>query len=326
MGVNFYRFSISWSRILPKGYTNEINPDGIRYYNNLIDGLLAKNIQPMVTMFHYDLPKPLQDLGGWSNAVISDLFQDYARILFQNFGDRVKFWITINTNTWGYGDSEFPPMLNQSGFLDYLCIKNSILAHAKVYHLYHDKFKNQMGQIGITIDGRWYESGTESAKDRDAAERAREFNVGLWTNPIFGNGDFPEIVKQRVKFVSEKEGFFRSRLPEFTQNEQNFVRKSFDFLGLNIYTSFLVKDAEERTEKEFSWDKDIKAKIYQDTQWEGSRSSWLKVTPWGLRKVLSWVKEKYNSPPIFITENGFSDEGEIEDFGRVNFLKVIFKS
>ncbi|XP_044260672.1 myrosinase 1-like [Tribolium madens] len=326
LGVNFYRFSISWPRILPRGFPNEVNPDGIRYYNNLIDGLLAKNIQPMVTMFHFDLPKPLQDLGGWTNPVISDLFEDYARILFKNFGNRVKYWITINSNTWGYGDSDWPPMVNQSGFGDYLCVKNTVLGHAKVYHLSKREFREQKSQIGFVVDGRWYEPASESSQNRDAAERAREFNVGIWLNPIYGSGDFPAIVKQRVKTTSEKEGFSKSRLPEFTPDEINFVKNSFDFLGVNIYTSFLVKDVDERNDKDFSWDKDMKAEIYQDSRWEGAKSNWLKVTPWGLRKVLGWIKQKYNNPPMFITENGFSDGGEIEDLGRVKFMELYLKA
>jgi beta-glucosidase/6-phospho-beta-glucosidase/beta-galactosidase len=115
IGVDFYRFSIAWSRVLPSSYPHQVNPDAIRYYNALIDGLVAKNITPMVTMHHLDLPKHLESLGGWTNPLLVDLFVDYARILFENFGDRVKYWITFNANWIGYGSDFAPPQVNHSG-------------------------------------------------------------------------------------------------------------------------------------------------------------------------------------------------------------------
>ncbi|XP_063922298.1 myrosinase 1-like [Zophobas morio] len=324
LGVDFYRFSISWPRILPTGYSNKINPDGIRYYNNLIDGLISKNITPMVTIFHYDLPKPLQDLGGWFNPTTADLFEDYSKILFKNFGDRVKFWITLNANTWGYADPMFPPMLNLSGLGEYLCYKTILLAHAKAYHLYKKEFRDeQKGQVGLTIDGRWYHPATTSTNDIEAAERVREFLIGTLANPIFGEGDFPKVVKERVAELSHKENFLKSRLPQLSPEEVDFIKGSYDFLGLNSYTTYLIKDDRSKDNWDsFSESKDLGAKLYQDPEWPGSLSDWLKVVPWGLRGVLKWVKDKYNNPPVFITENGFSDSGELEDEGRIQYYKL----
>ena len=97
LGVSFYRFSISWSRVLPKGTVDEVNPVGVEYYQNLISLLLENNITPMVTLYHFDLPQALQDqFDGWLNRTMIDLFNDYAKFCFEAFGDRVRWWITFN--------------------------------------------------------------------------------------------------------------------------------------------------------------------------------------------------------------------------------------
>jgi beta-glucosidase/6-phospho-beta-glucosidase/beta-galactosidase len=327
LGVDFYRFSIAWSRVLPSSYPHQVNPDAIRYYNALIDGLVAKNITPMVTMHHLDLPKHLESLGGWTNPLLVDLFVDYARILFENFGDRVKYWITFNANWIGYGSDFAPPQVNHSGIAEYLYVKNVLLAHAKVYHLYQEKFKQkQQAELGFTVDGKWYQAATDSPEDQEAATRAREFWIGVFANPFYGDGDFPKLVKQRVGQRSRDEGFSKSRLPELTQEEQELIRGSIDFFGVNIYTTFLVKDVPESDQREPSFQHDVRVKVLQDATWPGSGSSWLKVVPSGLRNVLNWINTKYHNPSIIITENGFSDKGEIHDQGRIDFYKKYLRA
>ncbi|KAJ4446057.1 hypothetical protein ANN_12743, partial [Periplaneta americana] len=153
---DFYRFSISWTRILPEGHINKVNQAGIDYYNSLIDELLANGIQPVVTMFHWDLPQTLQDLGGWPNVVMVDYFEDYARLLFSTFGDRVKLWSTFNEPasfvmgyTMPYG---FPPCVGQPGVGDYLAAHTVILSHARVYHMYNEEFRDkQQGTVPIFL-------------------------------------------------------------------------------------------------------------------------------------------------------------------------------
>merc|ERR1712156_1004619 len=114
MGLTSHRFSIGWTRILPEG-TGTRNPGGIIYYRNLIDELLANDIVPAVTLYHWDLPQALQDQGGWLNATVADWFEEYARVCFEEFGDSVKFWITLNepkeTSLQGHGSGTMAPGL-----------------------------------------------------------------------------------------------------------------------------------------------------------------------------------------------------------------------
>ena len=172
LGVDVYRFSISWSRILPTGMVNEINPAGIEFYNNYINEMLKYNIRPMATIYHFDLPQKLQELGGFQNPLISDWFVDYARVVFENFGDRVKMFITFNE------PNEFCH-LNYGGSLGtYLCTKNLLVAHARAYHMYNKEFKpTQKGQCGIAISVPGFDAATDSAEDQLAAELKRQGEV-----------------------------------------------------------------------------------------------------------------------------------------------------
>lgn len=181
LGLDFYRFSLSWSRILPSSFPDKINPAGVDYYNRLIDEMLKYNIEPMITLYHWDLPQTLQDMGGWTNPAIIDWFADYARIVFTLFGDRVKYFITMNEPYQicyqGYGDAAKAPMLNIKGIADYMCAKNLLLAHAKAYHMYDQEFRRDGGVIFIAFSAMWYEPASTSEADVVAAYEANQFTV-----------------------------------------------------------------------------------------------------------------------------------------------------
>lgn len=121
--TNIYKFSLSWPRIFPNGNRDSLNPKGVDYYNKLIDSLLDSHVEPMVTLFHWDLPQALQDLGGWQNESIINAFVDYASFCFATFGDRVKYWITFH-EPWvisyaGYGTGQHPPRIADPGMASY---------------------------------------------------------------------------------------------------------------------------------------------------------------------------------------------------------------
>lgn len=184
LGLDFYRFSISWPRILPNGFVNNTNQAGINYYNNLIDEMLKNGIVPFVTMYHWDLPNGLQKLGGWTNPAIVDWFEDYAKVLFDNFGDKVKHWITINEPKQicyeGYGTRSKAPQINMGPIATYLCAKNILLAHAKVFHLYEKQYRStQRGTLGITLSFTWIEPSSDSQEDQEMASYIRQAYVSL---------------------------------------------------------------------------------------------------------------------------------------------------
>lgn len=179
--MDYYRFSIAWSRVLPNGDTSSINEKGIAYYDTIIDELLANGIEPMVTMYHYDLPQALQLFGGLTNPIIISYFEAYANLLFERFGDRVKYWITFNEPgdfcPAGYGDSVHAPGIDAHGVGEYLCAHNVLKAHAVVYHTYRKRFADRFqGKIGITISSRFLYSATNNTYDVD---RAMQFGVRL---------------------------------------------------------------------------------------------------------------------------------------------------
>ncbi|CAH0683986.1 unnamed protein product [Chilo suppressalis] len=329
LGIDFYRFSVSWSRILPNGFADKINQPGLDYYNNLINEMLDNNITPFVTIYHWDLPYNLQKLGGWTNPLIVEWFRDYAKILFDRFGDRVKFWMTINEPKQicyeGYGSDLKAPFLNATGIAEYICAKNILLAHAKVYHLYDESYRKiQNGTIGISLSCTWYEPASDTSDDHQAAVDARQFDWGQYAHPIFSNaGDFPAEVKQNIALKSAEQSFPKSRLPEMSAAEVALIRGSSDFFGINSYTTKLTyRDASlEGMYPVPSYMDDMGAVMIKDPSWTQAQSTWLQEVPWGFYKLLVEVRNLYDNPPVYITENGWSTAGGLLDEGRISYYR-----
>ncbi|XP_019457141.1 PREDICTED: cyanogenic beta-glucosidase-like [Lupinus angustifolius] len=331
MSFDAYRLSISWSRILPKGrLSGGINQEGIKYYNNLINELVANGIQPFVTLFHWDLPQALEDeYGGFLSPQIVNDYRDYAEVCFKEFGDRVKHWITLNEpstySTGGYSIGMFPPgrcsdwqNLNCTGgdsaTEPYLVAHNLLLAHAAAVQLYKTKYqvplllkrsKNtfEEGKIGITLISHWFVPATDSKLDQRATQRAFDSMLGWFMEPLT-KGEYPKSMRSLVG----------SRLPKFSKEQARLLTGSFDFLGLNYYTAMYVSNAPNQTNAQPTYLTDSLANMTY--VWNGkpigpkAASFWLYVYPRGFQNLLLYIKEKYNNPIIYITENGIDEHND----------------
>lgn len=322
IGIKAYRFSISWSRVMPTG-KGEVNKKGIQFYSNLIDELLDAGITPWGTLFHWDLPLALQlENDGWIGADISDYFAAYADVCFEHFGGRVKNWITLN-EPWvaailGYGLGHFAPG-RTSNSEPYLAGHNQILAHARAVDVYRKKYAHQGGQIGMANNCDWREPLTDSPQDKAAAQRALEFFLGWFADPVYF-GDYPAVMRERLG----------ERLPEFTPEEKELVKGSVDYFGLNHYTTMYAAEATGAASKQaaesnagLTEDQDVELSV--DENWKRTTMNWA-VAPWGCRKMLEWIDERYGHPEIYLTENGSSWDdwkvnGKVADPGRIDFYR-----
>ncbi|KAK6289518.1 hypothetical protein POUND7_001059 [Theobroma cacao] len=329
LGFSAYRFSISWPRIFPDGLGTKVNEEGIAFYNNVIDALLEKDIEPYVTLHHWDLPLHLHDsMGGWLNKQIVEYFAIYADTCFAHFGDRVKTWTTINEPlhiaVGGYDTGTSAPGRSENSSTEtYLAAHHMILANAAAVSLYHSKYKDkQGGQIGIVLDCEWAEANSEKLEDKCAAVRRVEFQLGWFLHPLYF-GDYPKSMRERLG----------DQLPEFTEEDQELLSSFMDFVGLNQYTSRLVSHAAESAEEgHFHKAQQIEKIVeWEDGEMIGEKaaSDWLYVVPWGMRKVLNYIADAYSNLPIYITENGMDDEENdtaplpemLDDKLRVRFYK-----
>lgn len=322
LGLNYYRFSISWSRMLPNATTNYINQDAIRYYTYILDQLKMINVDAMVTILHFDIPFALllDEKGNveklnWDKFL--DAYVEYARLLFMLFGSKVKYWTTFNeprevcvTLMPLYGK------ISLAGTEIYKCTYTILMAHAKTYHIYQKEFRKfYQGKISMTLNTNWNEPATKLEVDQEAAERKFQFEFGWYANPLV-YGDYPAVMKSVIK---KKSIPFFSRLHELTTEEKELIKGTYDFIGVNTYTSCLVEDDSDVDSLD-RFTKDMGVKTLYDNNWENTTLDWLKVVPWGFKKLLVWIDKTYNHPDIIVTENGYVDgTGNLDDDRRVNY-------
>ncbi|AEC10424.1 beta glucosidase 29 [Arabidopsis thaliana] len=244
LNVDAFRFSISWARLIPSGKVKDgVNKEGVQFYKALIDELIANGIQPSVTLYHWDHPQALEDeYGGFLNPQIIEDFRNFARVCFENFGDKVKMWTTINEpyviSVAGYdtgikavgrcskwvnsrcqaGDSAIEP---------YIVSHHLLLSHAAAVQEFRNCNKTlQDGKIGIVISPWWLEPyDSTSSADKEAVERGLPLELEWHLNPVI-YGDYPETMKKHVG----------NRLPAFTPEQSKMLINSSDFIGVNYYS------------------------------------------------------------------------------------------
>lgn len=303
LGFPYYRFSLAWPRIMPDG-RGAVNPKGIDFYNRLIDALLAHGVTPAVTMFHWDYPQVLEDLGGWAHPDGYKWFGDYAEACFKAFGDRVMFWITEN-EPWchaylGSGVGAHAPGKKDPA-LAYKVGHGLLLGHGEAVARY--RALGQGGKIGITTNHRYDVPISDDPKDIRATEQSNIWNAGWFLDPIY-KGDYHEYMKRTFP------------MPEFTPETSKLVSQKTDFMGLNFYEGSYVRwcegalnDAEQ-------------VPLHRTAE---TQMGWFRV-PESLKHTLVKSQKDYNPDAIYITENGCAydypvENGHVHDALRVEFLR-----
>jgi len=305
LGFNSYRFSTSWSRVLPRGI-GPVNQPGLDFYQRLTDSLLHHGIEPMVTLYHWDLPQALEERGGWANPESIRWFADYAALMYRTLGDRVRLWATIN-EPWVIVDQGYVEGRHAPGRRDWTeaatVSKNLLLAHAAAVETYRAFGTNN---IGIVLNLVPIFPASEADADRSAANRLDAYFNRQFLDPLL-LGVIP----------AELPEMFGSAWLAWTADELRRVRQRIDFMGVNYYLRLVVCDDPSQGP--------ARARIVVQPNCPHTATGW-EIYPQGLTDILLWVKRWYGDIPLYITENGaaFDDVLEpnraINDTPRVQYL------
>ncbi|KAI3702880.1 hypothetical protein L6452_28633 [Arctium lappa] len=344
LGVDAYRFSISWARVLPRGRFGEVNQNGVLFYNKILDNLVLRGIKPFVTIYHHDFPQELQDrYGSWLSPLMQEDYVHFAETCFKNFGDRVKHWTTINEpnlfTKMAYIKGNYPPARCSQPFGNcsagnsdtepLIVMHNMLLAHGKAMKLYRrDYQREQGGSVGIVVDCLMYEPLTDDDLDQEAANRGLAFYIGWVLDPLIF-GDYP----------SEMRRYLGNRLPRFSNAERKFMADSIDYIAVNHYSTTYAKDCI-HSSCSLTGNRAISGFVDAIRDRDGihigelTGIEILPVVPRGIGEMIGYLKKRYHNKPMFITENGYS-EPEMEevrvrdlqqDVKRIEFHKTYLSS
>jgi len=312
LGLTAYRFSVSWSRVLPEG-VGAVNPKGLGFYERLVDELLGAGIEPMITLYHWDLPAALDDRGGWLNSDVAHWFADYGQTMYRRLDDRVKLWATLN-EPWvvtdgGYLHGALAPG-HRNVYEAPIASHNLLRAHATAVQAYRANGRHQVG-IVVNIEPKY--PATDAPEDVAATARARAYMNEQYLDPVF-LGRYPEELEQ----------IFGQAWPAWPASDLNLIRQPIDFVGINYYTRSVTRfDADAwplraaRVKQEGA--------VYTETDWE--------VYPQGLTDTLTWVRDRYGPIPQYVTENGAAfadpptaDAEPLADPARTRYLHEHLKA
>lgn len=312
MGIQAYRFSIDWSRVIPDG-VGKVNEKGLQFYSDLINELLENNIEPYVTLYHWELPLALHHKGGWLNDEIVEWFGNYAALIAKTFGNRVKHFFTINEPQCfiglGYLQGVHAPGYKCS-VADTLRMSHNVLkAHGRAVQMLREYAPD--AQVGFAPTCGIPYPASDKAEDVEAARQVMfsvpesdnwTWNVPWWSDPVL-LGHYPEEALRR----------FHKELPNITKEDLKLISEPIDIYGQNIYNGWMVKMGDDG--------KPVTVSRYQG--FPTIATGW-PITPECLYWGPKFLYERYQKP-IYITENGISCndvislDGKIHDAGRIDF-------
>lgn len=307
LGLRAYRFSVSWSRVLPEG-KGRVNARGLDFYERLVDALLAAGIAPLVTLFHWDLPAALDDRGGWLNPDIAGWFAEYADVMFRRLDDRVTRWTTLNepwvVSDGGYLHGALAPG-HRSRFEAPIASHHLLRAHGAAVQAYRATGAHQ---IGLVVNLEPQRPATDAPEDRAAANRMDAYMNRQYLDPVF-LGAYPEELRE----------IFGDAWPTWPDEDLELIRQPIDFVGVNYYTRSV------RRHDERAWP--VKAAVVRQPSATYTETSW-EVCPAAFTEILTWVKDRYGDPEIYVMENGaaffdppMATEGRVRDPLRVSYLR-----
>ena len=307
LGMRAYRFSVAWARVMPQG-RGSVNAKGLDFYSRLVDELLVRGITPMTTLFHWDLPAALDDRGGWLNPDIAHWFADYAEVMFKALDGRVRHWATLN-EPWvvtdgGYLHGALAPG-HRSLYEAPIATHHLLRAHGAAVQRYRSVGKHHIGLV-VNLEPKY--AASDSAANQAATRRAHAYMNGQYLDPAL-LGRYPEEMPE----------IFGAAWPEWPAADFDLIRQKLDFIGFNYYTRSITRDAPE------AWP--VRAGRVPQPQGTYTETSW-EVFPQGLTDTLQWIRERYDNPPVYITENGaafydppVAENGRVVDSLRVDYLR-----
>ena len=313
LGVNSYRFSISWPRIFPTGEENAPNQKGLDFYSRIVDTLLEYDIIPFVTLNHWDIPQGLEDKGGWTNRMMTEAFVKYCHYVSKHLGDRVKYWITHN-EPWcvshiGYIAGYKPPGIKNNWPKSLSAAHHLLLSHGMA--LPEIKINSRNAEAGITLNLNTSIPASPSKYDKEASWFFDNMFNRLFLEPLY-KGKYPlalfEELKKRNAIADSDLGFIK-------ENDLDLIATKTDFLGVNYYSRGVIRN--EEIDESKNMPRNVKMGPITDFGWE--------VYPAGIYDLLIQLKNKYNVEDIYITENGcsYSDgpnaDKKIDDQRRIDY-------
>lgn len=319
LGLQSYRFSIAWPRVLPNG-RGKVNQKGIDFYSKLVDGLLKAGITPFATLNHWDIPQTLEDEGGWPVRSTGDAFVEFTDVITRALGDRVKSWITHNEPAvvaWlGYEIGVHAPGLKDPK-LSLLAAHHLLVSHGQAMPVIRSNSKD--AEAGITLNIGWKVPASNSRMDMDSAR----LDDGRWfrwfADPVYGRGYPADMVEYFTKL-----GGLPNGLDFVKPGDMETIATPTDFMGLNYYGRNLHRVDDPKNDPQIFFPHPKTPEHWTEMDWENY--------PQGLTGVLSRVYFNYNPVKIYLTENGASystgpdEHGNVPDVHRTNYLRTHFEA